>query len=250
MIAVSENLLREYLKYKKTDNKYDKNLMQKFFKYYQPFVVSVNQLINIGIDKKTVFNLLKHKRVFDNLSSKILAVTNEEDLIKHSKLKLMIRDDDKKFQNCTTININENRIKPRYSATYKENENRKEAKKHIKSLLHSSYVNKIEIYDKYIFAKNNQSTNLKLLKYLFPENKQIQIYTGTYGSANSINKLRNYNSNFIINNFIKIDKNMHDRYIVINDNLEIILSSGFYYLENNTKDLTYIVRIRDENNAI
>lgn len=120
MIAVSENLLKEYIKYKKTDNEPNKELIQKFFKYYQPFVVSTNQLINIGYDRKTALILLQNKRIFATLSSRILAVTNEEDLIKHSKLKLMIRDDDIKFSNYTTININQNEIEPRFSATYKK----------------------------------------------------------------------------------------------------------------------------------
>ena len=250
MITVSENILKEYIKYKKTDNQYDKELMQKFFKYYQPFLVSVNQLINIGYDKKSALNLYKHKRVFDKLSSRIIMTSNEEDLIEQSKLKLMIRADDIKFDNFITININQDKIESRYSATYKIGENRDEAKKHIKSLLNSQDVELIEICDKYIFAENNdkRDININLLKEILPENKKVKFYVGTRQNQQNkmaIDLLKEFNPNFIIEDFEEININIHDRYIKItkedNSEQEIILSSGFLYLRDDKKDFTYII---------
>lgn len=112
----------------------------------------------------------------------------------------------------------------------------------------------IKIYDKFLFSIKNETTNINLLKELLPENKKIKIYVGIYGdnqhqrnqqdsrNQNAINELKSYNSNFDIESS-GIDKNMHDRYIICN-NVEIILSSGLYYLENKEKDLTYIVRVK------
>lgn len=250
MITVSENILKEYIKYKKTDNQYDKELMQKFFKYYQPFLVSVNQLINIGYDKKSALNLYKNKRVFDKLSSRILMTLNEEDLIKQSNLKLMIRDDDIKFNNFVTININQDKIESRYSATYKIGENRDDAKKHIKSLLDSQDVELIEICDKYLFPQNDnkRQITINLLKEILPANKRTKFYLGTnqrQENQSAINELKSFNSNFIIEDFEEININIHDRYIKItkkdNSEQEIILSSGFFYLQDDTKDFTYII---------
>ena len=42
------------------------------------------------------------------------------------------------------------------------------------------------------------------------------------------------------NNFL----NLHDRYLIIDNKIEIILTSGFDYLFDNSKDFTYIVRVR------
>jgi hypothetical protein len=53
-----------------------------------------------------------------------------------------------------------------------------------------------------------------------------------------------FNNRFIFNHH---NLNDHDRYIRVYKNnkiiYEIILSSGIYYLEDNNKDLTYVVRI-------
>ena len=42
----------------------------------------------------------------------------------------------------------------------------------------------------------------------------------------------------------------HDRYIVIDNKMEIILSSGFMYLELTGKELTYVVRPVQENRLL
>ena len=42
----------------------------------------------------------------------------------------------------------------------------------------------------------------------------------------------------------------HDRYIVIDNKMEIILSSGFKYLELTGKELTYVVRPVQENRLL
>ena len=37
----------------------------------------------------------------------------------------------------------------------------------------------------------------------------------------------------------------HDRYLIIDDKVEIILTSGFYYLNELNKEISYIVRLID-----
>ena len=62
-----------------------------------------------------------------------------------------------------------------------------------------------------------------------------------------INKNKNLSSK--IKSKIAIDKahnlnnkNTHDRYIMIDNNIEIILTSGIDYLFDTSKDFTYIIR--------
>lgn len=57
----------------------------------------------------------------------------------------------------------------------------------------------------------------------------------------------------ILNGLFSLDDSLlthHDRYIVIDNKMEIILSSGFMYLELTGKELTYVVRPVQENRLL
>jgi len=137
MIAVNETILKEYLKYKNTDKKLDKNLIQQFFQYYKPFVVSIRQLINIGYEEKTALLLYSNKEVFDKLSLRTSNIENEIDLINGTLFKVMLSD---KKDNYPYINILDDNINKEFTTTYEYDKDRQKAKEHIKGKHQVNYI--------------------------------------------------------------------------------------------------------------
>ena len=92
----------------------------------------------------------------------------------------------------------------------------------------------ISIYDKYSFLNG---ANIELLKSILPL-KELSI---TYDSQYiNVVALQEYCAKWTF-----IDRTLpeyHDRYLVVDDKIEIILTSGFDYLIRNEKEFTYIVR--------
>jgi len=77
MIAVKENILKAYLKYRvSNDNDFDRDLISNFFQYYKPFKVGFYQLLNLGYSERTALNLYQEQDIFNSLSSSIGIFTN------------------------------------------------------------------------------------------------------------------------------------------------------------------------------
>lgn len=104
----------------------------------------------------------------------------------------------------------------------------------------------IEIYDPYLVEKFNkvktilinilhQQAHVFIYSYFKTDNEKKQIASQIRDHVKKI-KCFNYDG-----------KNMHDRYIKANNrkgakDLEVILSSGFEYLADNDKDITYMIK--------
>ena len=94
------------------------------------------------------------------------------------------------------------------------------------------------MYDKYSFQNN---ANIELLKDVFPTKDLSIVYDSQYID---ISVLKEYCEKWTF-----IDRTLpeyHDRYLVVDDKLEIILTSGFDYLIKTEKEFTYIVRPTSE----
>jgi hypothetical protein len=158
---------------------------------------------------------------------KVVDKQNDEDLVKATKLKLLLATDDTQVA-YPKVNINSDKLSPNFSATYKIGETRSKAIAHIKALLEDA--SSIEIVDKYLSVVNNsfdtwQRISLNILQTILPQ----KIITINICCDNNWNTTREQDlSNFCTNwNVVKKhwDNTIHDRYI-ITDKVEIILSSG------------------------
>lgn len=118
-------------------------------------------------------------------------------------------------------------------------EPRLKAIEHIKSLCNDAKKS-ILVYDKYFY---NKEDNADMLIKLLPLKKIEITYQRNSFSEQQINKLKSKCADWTFkdNNFT----DNHDRYLIIDDNVEIILTSGFSYLNDFTKEITYIVRLID-----
>ena len=111
-------------------------------------------------------------------------------------------------------------------------ESRKKAIDHISALCRKADT--ICVYDRYSF---NNNENIELLRGFLPLKKVSIIYDSQYID---VSLLRGYCDKWTF-----IDRTLpeyHDRYLVIDNHLEIISTSGFDYLVKTEKEFTYIVR--------
>jgi hypothetical protein len=237
MLALNEGLLNDFYKIfiaKKQISFNDR--VEKFIKYIQlPVIISTHQ--------NNVFNDPRIQKQQGNLF-KITNVKNCNELVRLTKLKLMLIDSDDYINpTFTTVNIINDKIDVRYSATYKTGESRERAIKHINALLQD--VGCIKIYDKYMAAASNwNSYTVPILKEILPQKTlTIEIHC----PKNNWNKkkqelLMSYCSNWNIIHINSNYSNIHDRYIEA-DNVEILLTSGFQHFYQTNKDFSYLVRI-------
>lgn len=155
-------------------------------------------------------------------------------MAKQTKLKLILSASKSDFP---YLNINGDRIENNLTATFYKNEPRNKAKDYIGSLLESSKY--IIIYDKYV--SSNFNSFKQFVKNFIPNNATIECICH---KQQQITELKSLNKNLKIKQISRQSQYMqcHDRYILIDQKIEIILTSGIDYLLDDSKDFTYIIR--------
>jgi len=228
-ITLDNKLVQEFFKFKFSAN-YNKKTIFYLFKFIKPFVIGKYQteFLDKNIQDRIIKSSRSEKELFTPVNKEI-----EQELINSSKLKIMLTTDKSYYP---YINIESDEISNNFTATYFKGENRDKAQQHIRELLKDCA--KIEIYDRYILYKNNFDTTKNILIQIFDENQNLELYCDKKSEDKKVD-LRKIFSNI---NFHNLDKTIHDRYIKT-DKFEILLSSGLYYLDNISKDFTYIVKM-------
>lgn len=142
------------------------------------------------------------------------------------------------------VNVFKDKLENSFTATFIKNEERLKAKEHFKALFNEA--KSLFIYDKYLL--DNHNSFKEFAKECFPE-KQLNIF---YPASLSFNQnlcthlkelckdwqVKQNQDTQINNNYT----NLHDRYIIIDKKLQVILTSGIEYLMDESKDFTYIIR--------
>lgn len=238
MLALNENLLKDFCKIFITKEQISFNdRVEKFIKYIQlPVIISTYQ--------NNTFNDPRIQKQQGSLF-KITNVKHCNELVRLTKLKLMLIDSDDYINpDFTTVNIINDKIDVRYSATYKTGESRERAIKHINALLQDAGC--IKIYDKYmaVSSKNWNLYTVPILKKILPQKTltiEIHCPIGNWDITKQ-ESLVQYCSKWNITHIDFNNSNIHDRYIEA-DNVEILLTSGFQHLYQTNKDFSYLVRI-------
>lgn len=223
--VLSDALYKQYYLFK-THQNYDKEIISHLLKFYTgEFLTNVRQLVNIGVDKEVSpsLHISLYKAGFRQQSLEELAEKTDYKLI-------LSLDDNVDFP---YVSIMSDPISSYIAGCYYRDTPRDKACMHIKSLCKGA--KKVCLYDKYL----NQSTDI--LKLFLPRKELEVIYHPDQLAMSDIIALGTYcpQWSFRGNNSLLTH---HDRYIIIDDKMEIILSSGFMYLGRTMKELTYIVR--------
>lgn len=230
--VLSDTLYKQYYLFKEHQD-YDKDIILHLLKFRcAEFLTNTKQLDDIGIGEnvsKGLYNSLKHAR-FTKQTLEELAIKTDYKLI------LCNNKSDYPY-----VNIMSDQISSNITGCFYRNVPRDKAIQHIRALCRDA--KKICLYDNYL------KEDTKVLKLILP-NKRIElIYHPKHLEANAIADLQSYNALWTL---IPNDSLLthHDRYIVIDDKMEIILSSGFAYLDLTSKELTYVIRPIEENRLI
>jgi len=225
--VLSNELYKEYYHFKK-QNAFDKDIIIKLLKFRcGEFLTNTKQLQEIGVEKEvektTLISL--HKAGFKNQSL--------EELVNKTDYKLILCTDKSNFP---YVNINEDSVTVAVIGCYYRDASRNKAISHIKALCKNA--NQLYLYDTYLYGRNESIDGLKSI---LPDKNIEIIYHPDHLTSGDITHLFDVNPKWCF----KSDNNIqshHDRYIIVDDKVEIILSSGFHYLTAQSKELTYIVR--------
>lgn len=136
------------------------------------------------------------------------------------------------------VTSNEEKIENNFSSFYDIADNREKAIKHLNALCKGA--KKILIYDKYFAEPSKEDRNINTLINILPQKKLTILLSAI--TPNGINQLKNACADWTP----QLDptlKGRHDRYVIIDDNLEIVLSSGFDHLSDSSSDFMYVVRV-------
>lgn len=215
-MRLSDKLALEYLKFR-NQCEFDLQCIGALLRYFKgEFIFTKEQLSDVS----------KEIASFD--MNRFLPLLNQI-----PKFQLILCDDNDNFPN---VNIFRDRIENNLSATFKAGEQRNKAIEHFKALFKDA--KSIFIYDNYL--KFDKLQDLV---------KKCQINCDIFLEENQYNKLNEKSVSKQIPRNIKIDtncqlkiKNTHDRYIIIDNKIEIILTSGIDHLFSRKKDFTYMIR--------
>ncbi|WP_221254310.1 MIT C-terminal domain-containing protein [Campylobacter sp. 19-13652] len=234
-MMLEDNLLECYLKFKNGECD-DVDTINRILHYIKtPILFTKSQLSKVDTAlQKSILSSLGNYRIKDNI----------EEAAKDTVFKVILSDTKDYFP---YVNIKNDIIENNFTATFKQNMNRNKAKLHLKSLFES--CNEILIRDPYLLYNNVFDSMLNFAQEIFND-KELKVYF----SFNKRNKQKSFRElkeefNKINQNWeIKEDKNntysaSHDRYILIDRKIEIILTSGIEHLYDLEKDFTYIIRL-------
>ena len=236
-VVVDNDLFLEYHNFQKGSN-YDKKKIKRLFHFYKKEIVSnVQQYEDTGVN---LDSNLKAQMVHNGLKRQSL-----ENLAENCTLyKIILSCTNNKFP-YVNIMDDKQRLENNYSASFDMAESRALAIKHLKSIcLHAK---KVVLYDKYFSSKQANGTinsrNVDLMKNILPPKKLDIKYNDI--SQQDITLMEQYCKLWKFTKDPQI-ANRHDRYLIIDDKLEVILTSGFDHLNDDSRDLTYIIRSVDK----
>ena len=225
-IVIDDDLFQEYHKFQKGE-KFDQKKIKLLLHFYKNSIVSnIKQYEDNGVELESS---LKNQMVHAGLRRQSL-----EELAENCTWYKIILSSTKNVFPYVNIMDVKQRLENNYSASFDMEEPRELAIKHLTSIcLHAK---KVILYDKYFSSKER---NVDLIKSILPQKKMEIIYNDI--DNKHIESMKQHCSTW---NFIKNPKmnKRHDRYLIVDDKIEIILTSGFDHLNDTSGDFTYIVR--------
>lgn len=242
-VVLDDALYKEYNAYKNPQNAtpYSKDKIARILKFS-------------GGDILT--NYAQYERVVEQKDNNKLAALLKDsknrnktlqELAKATEYKIILTDDkdNKDKEKYPYVNIDGDEIDMVLGGFIMRGKSRVKATEHIKNLCADART--VVVYDCF-FSVNSAKTknNVKILTEILPKNKKLEVIyhkspdSDPHFSEECIRLIKSEAPNWTITDQILPDH--HDRYIVINDKTEIILTSGFDHITNSIKELSYIVR--------
>ncbi|EOB2174557.1 hypothetical protein ACT7GF_000561 [Campylobacter upsaliensis] len=237
-MVLEDDLAEELCNFRNNEiKKYEINTIERILHYYKPLILLRSEYIRRYYKDKAILRSILSNNAHINFDASL------EELAKKTIYKIILSKDKDNFP---YVNILNDKIENNLTTSFDKNEDRKKAKEHLKALfLNANYL---FVYDKFI--NNNQEQFIEFVKECFPK-KSLKIFypieDGMKFPNNLCSGLKNIYKKWSIveNKNTEINKKydyLHDRYIIVDNEIQIILTSGIDNLMDIEKDFTYIIR--------
>jgi len=226
-LVLSDELLKCYYDFK-NGKVHDSDLLEKFLSYYHaPHKTTVEQLDRIGYDDSRLKQQL--------MRSESLPL---EELAQKTLYKIILNTEKSEYP---YVNINDDPVEKNFSLTFRIGENRDKLIQMIKAFCQDA--NTILIFDKYLSLKNNQERTIQFFKELMPCKNLTFFYDREHLTQEIKTEIKKICKEWrLIEDRKSGLKNSHDRYIIIDNQIEIILSGGFSNLFDIRSDISCLIR--------
>lgn len=255
-MVVEDDLAEELCKFKnqKDDNDkkdYDDKIVERILHYYKSPILLSKAYMEKYYDKATLTSILSSANNID--FSKSL-----EQLASETIYKVILSQEKNNFP---YINIYGDKIENNLTATFLKQDEKTKAKEHFKALFANAKT--LFVYDNYLNLdpenKHNVDSFKKFAQECFPR-RQLEIFHPLGGK--NTNKSNNSESSQVFpaeeiksicqdwkikeDRKLREYRKLHDRYIIVDEKIQIILTSGIDNLMGTgkfAKDFTYIIRL-------
>lgn len=230
--ALSDSLCKQYLLFKNQSPDFNKSIISRLLRYHtgDEFIFSLAQADRVGCSLSPSLKIA--------LTKSRLSKGEPTDLAKKTEYKLVLTENNSGYP---YVNIYEDSITPAIIGCFYQNQPRDKAINHIKTICEKAQ--NIIVYDKFL----SHRTNYTVLKDIIPNNKINIQYVKSHIEDVNLTDLKNTLTNCIFQIIPDTDTQHHDRYLIIDDKIEIILTSGFEYLKSLKKEISYIIRYNAAN---
>jgi len=225
-IALSDVLFREFHAFKH-GQACDTAVVEKMFHLYKPpHITNVSQLLRAGISNASLEA---------QLASLGLIRQSLEELAIKTQYKIILDTDSQDFPH---VSIHDDPVRNNYAILCAPGQDRAKAQNYVRALL--ADAENVLICDRYL--SQNWTCTRRLFTDLMPQKRLALFYPDNHlqSVAGEIKKICHQWT-------VKQDRSRtysghHDRYIRIDQKMEIVLTSGIDYLFDETKECTLIIR--------
>ena len=230
-VALCDSLQSEYCKYKHGEE-FDRYRINRILRYSEGAIITnVDQLKRIGRDDE-----LKSQE--KTLRSAGLKGQNDvTELASRTAYNIVLSDSCNEYPYVNILDPDEP-LQPVIGGCFFRNQPREKAVRHIAAMC--SRASDILIYDQHLSSADSCERNMQLLASLLPDRKLELVHHPDHLTDEAVRYLCALRPKLTLRQ--EQLPTHHDRYIVIDGKMEIILTSGFYYLASPVKEITYIVR--------
>ena len=227
-VAMNDNLYQAFHAFKH-GREHNKRLIEKLLHLYKPpHITNAAQLDRLGIED----NPLKMQLLQNSLTKQGL-----DELSLKTDYKILLSDTDGEFP---LVNIYGNQLANNYTITCEPGQPRARAIAHIEALLGDA--GNVLIYDRYIMDNWQEC---KRIFDLLPR-KNLTIEFSHRLNQQYVTEIKKFCPDWKVKaDQRQVYRELHDRYLLINRKMEIILSSGIYYLFDDTRECTLVFRKKE-----
>lgn len=239
-VVLCDDLFKQYHAFRRGKvGSYQDNTIKKLLKFYRSgFVSNIAQYERCGVP---LDNQMKQKLYRNNMRQQsIVELANT-----HTLYKIVLSVKSCGFPYVNILSDDE-KIDMSVTGSFNLREDRHVAIEHIAAICGNA--REIILFDEYINNSKEKENIKDVLDKILPTSHEVSVRCYSPLSSEIKNYLNQKSPNRTFDALsVPNAQDYHDRYIVVDNKLEILLSSGLDHLARTISDLTYVVRPITEN---